>query len=131
MSEGVLTKTTTAVFPRESKKWKSDNDDKHDHGQEKRRPSTFVEGQNKNIQNQFKSIKINQKSSNIYNIYIITFTEGRNRGDKEDRNRTVTNTKEKHTILKTHDFEESAFRPTSSPGARQFEKGSWLSNTPR
>ena len=30
-----------AVFPRGSKKRKSNNDDKHGHGQEKRRPSTL------------------------------------------------------------------------------------------
>ena len=35
---------TTAVFPGESQKRKSDNDDKHGHAQEKRRPSTLVEG---------------------------------------------------------------------------------------
>ena len=34
-------KTTAAVFPRGSKKRKSNNDDKHGHGQEKRRPSTL------------------------------------------------------------------------------------------
>ena len=37
-------KTIVAVFPRGSKKRKSINHDKHDHGQEKRRPLTFVEG---------------------------------------------------------------------------------------
>ena len=37
---GVLTKTIAAVFPRGSKKRKSTNDDKHGHGQEKRRPTT-------------------------------------------------------------------------------------------
>ena len=31
-------KTIAAVFPRKSKKRKSNNYDKHDHGQEKRRP---------------------------------------------------------------------------------------------
>ena len=40
----VRTKTAPAVFPRGSKKRKSNNDDKHDHGQEKRRTSTYVEG---------------------------------------------------------------------------------------
>ena len=35
------TKTIAAVFPRGSKKKKSNNDDKHGHGQEKRRPSTL------------------------------------------------------------------------------------------
>ena len=35
------TNTTTASFPRGSKKRKSNYDDKHDHGQEKRRPSTL------------------------------------------------------------------------------------------
>ena len=44
MSKGVLTKAIVAVFPRGSKKRKSNNDDEHDHGQEKRRPSTHVEG---------------------------------------------------------------------------------------
>ena len=35
-----ITKTTTvAVFPRGSKKRETNNDDKHDHGQEIRRPS--------------------------------------------------------------------------------------------
>ena len=34
-------KTTVAVFPRGSKKRKSNNDDKNDQGQEKRRPSTL------------------------------------------------------------------------------------------
>ena len=34
-------KTTAAVFPRGSKKRKSKNDDKHGHGQDKRRPSTL------------------------------------------------------------------------------------------
>ena len=34
-------KTTAAVFARGSQKRKSNNDDKHDHGQEKRRPSTL------------------------------------------------------------------------------------------
>ena len=38
------TKSTATVFPRGSKKRKSNNDDKHGHGQEKRRPSTYVEG---------------------------------------------------------------------------------------
>ena len=42
-NKGVLTKTTVAVFPTGSKKRESNNDDKHDHGQEKRRPSTYVE----------------------------------------------------------------------------------------
>ena len=45
--KGVLTKTIVAVFPRGSKKRKSKNDDKHDHGKEKMRPSTYVEGENK------------------------------------------------------------------------------------
>ena len=34
-------KTIAAVFPRGSKKRKSNNDDKHGHGQEKRRPTTL------------------------------------------------------------------------------------------
>ena len=34
-------KTIVAVFPRGSKKRKSNNDDKHGHGQEKRRPTTL------------------------------------------------------------------------------------------
>ena len=36
-----ITKTTVAVFPWVSKKRESNNDDKHDHGREKRRRSTF------------------------------------------------------------------------------------------
>ena len=44
MSKGVLAKTIIAVFPRGSKKRKTNNDGKYDHGQEKRRPSTHVEG---------------------------------------------------------------------------------------
>ena len=32
---------TAAVFPRGYKKRKANNDDKHDHGQEKRRPLTL------------------------------------------------------------------------------------------
>ena len=40
-SSAKSTKTIAAVFPRGSKKRKSNNDDKHDHGQEKRRPSTL------------------------------------------------------------------------------------------
>ena len=39
-----ITKNTLAVFPRVSKKREPNNDDKHYHGQEKRRPSTYVEG---------------------------------------------------------------------------------------
>ena len=50
MSKWVLTKTTVAVFPRGSKKNKSKSDDKHDHGQEKRRPSTLCWGKNKIVQ---------------------------------------------------------------------------------
>ena len=42
-------KTIVLVFPRGSNKMKSNNDDKHGHGQEKRRPSTYVEGKNKYI----------------------------------------------------------------------------------
>ena len=34
------TKTIAAVFPRGSKKTKYNNDDKHEHGQDKRRLST-------------------------------------------------------------------------------------------
>ena len=41
LKKGSARKTTPAVFPRGSKKRKSNNDDKHDHGQEKRRPSTL------------------------------------------------------------------------------------------
>ena len=41
MSKGVLTKIIVAVFPRGSKKRKSNNDDKYDQGKEKRRPSTL------------------------------------------------------------------------------------------
>ena len=44
MVPNVPAKSTTAVFPRRSKKRKSNNDDKHDHGQEKRRPSTLCWG---------------------------------------------------------------------------------------
>jgi hypothetical protein len=36
-----IMKTIAAVFPRGSKKRKSNNDDKHGHGKEKRRPSTL------------------------------------------------------------------------------------------
>ena len=36
-------KTIAAVFPEGSKKRKSNDDDKQDHGQEKRKPSTDVE----------------------------------------------------------------------------------------
>ena len=39
-----IMKTTVAVFPRVSKKRGSNNDDKHDNGQEKRRPSTLCWG---------------------------------------------------------------------------------------
>ena len=42
MSNGVLTKTTATVFPRGPKKKKSSNDDKHGHGQEKRRPRRLL-----------------------------------------------------------------------------------------
>ena len=35
-----------AVFPAESKKWKSSHDDDFGHGQEKTIPSTYVEGKN-------------------------------------------------------------------------------------
>ena len=38
MSTGFLTKTIVAVFQRESQRRKSNNDGKHDHGHEKRRP---------------------------------------------------------------------------------------------
>ena len=41
MSIGFLTKTIVTFFPRGSKKRKSNNDVKHGHGQEKRRPSTL------------------------------------------------------------------------------------------
>ena len=41
-----ITKIIVAVFPRGSKKNKSNNDDKHDHGQEKTGPSTYVERKN-------------------------------------------------------------------------------------
>ena len=41
---GVHPKTTAAVFPRGSKKRKSNNDDKRGHGQEKRRPTTLSWG---------------------------------------------------------------------------------------
>ena len=44
MSKRVLTKTTAAVFPRGSKKRRSNSDEKHEHGQEQRRTSTFIEG---------------------------------------------------------------------------------------
>ena len=36
-----ITKTIAAVFPRGSKKRKSNNDDEHGHGQEKRSPTTL------------------------------------------------------------------------------------------
>ena len=35
------TNTIVTVFPRESTKRKSNNDDEHGHGQEKRRPTTL------------------------------------------------------------------------------------------
>ena len=35
-----IKKTIAAVFPRGPKKRKSNNDDKHGHGQDKRRPTT-------------------------------------------------------------------------------------------
>jgi len=44
-SKGVRTNTTPAVSPRGSRKWKSSNEDKHDHGQEKRRLSTLFWGE--------------------------------------------------------------------------------------
>ena len=40
-SKGVRSKSTAAVFPRGSKKRKFNNDDKHGHGQEKRRLTTL------------------------------------------------------------------------------------------
>jgi hypothetical protein len=40
-SAAKTTKTVAAVFPRGSKKRKSNNDDKHDYCQEKRRASTL------------------------------------------------------------------------------------------
>ena len=40
----LMLQLTTAVFPGGSKKRKSNNDSKNGHGQEKRRPSTYVEG---------------------------------------------------------------------------------------
>ena len=50
MSKGVsfffITKTIAAVLPRGSKKRESNNEDKHGHGQEKRRLPTYGEGQN-------------------------------------------------------------------------------------
>ena len=39
-----LAYSIVAVFPRGYKKRKSNKDDKHDQGQQKRRPSTYVEG---------------------------------------------------------------------------------------
>ena len=44
-----MRKTTAAIFPRGSKKRKSNNDDKHDHGQEKRRPSTLCGGKRPHV----------------------------------------------------------------------------------
>ena len=40
-SAGKNAKSRAAVFPRGPKKRKSNNDEKHYHGQEKRRPSTL------------------------------------------------------------------------------------------
>ena len=40
-----MLKNITTVFPGGSEKWKFNNDDKHGHGQEQRRPSTYVEGE--------------------------------------------------------------------------------------
>ena len=67
MSKGVLTKTKVAVFPRESKKRKCNNDGKHDHGQEKRRSSTYVE-------RKLQRIKQNLSKINQY-IYIYTISD--------------------------------------------------------
>ena len=54
---------------------KSNNDDKHDHGQENRRPSTYVEGINTNQ----KQINNNKKTKKIYiYIYIYTYRYGVN-----------------------------------------------------
>ena len=58
---GVHTITITCVFPGGSEKRKSSNDGEPAHGQEKRRPSTYVEGKSKK---KIKSQKIqNAKSS--------------------------------------------------------------------
>ena len=43
---GKITKIIVAVFPKGSTNRKSNTDDKRDHCQEKRRPSTYVEGRN-------------------------------------------------------------------------------------
>ena len=51
----LLAKKIVAVFPRGSKKRKYNNDDKHDNGQEKRRPATCVEGMKKNATRQLSS----------------------------------------------------------------------------
>ena len=48
-------------------------------------------------------------------------------GDKEDQNHDQHNGKHRFGNTKVL----KAFRPTSSPGARQFDEGSWLSTTPR
>ena len=42
--------TIADVFPGGSIKRKSNNDDKHGHGQEKRRPSTYVEGKKQRVE---------------------------------------------------------------------------------
>ena len=55
-----ITKLKAAVFPRGSKKRNSNNDVKHDHGQDKRGPSTFVEGK---TQNKIKPTKLGYKYS--------------------------------------------------------------------
>ena len=44
-----ISKTIAAVFPGGSEKRKSNNEDKHVHGQEKSRPSTHVEGKKSEI----------------------------------------------------------------------------------
>ena len=45
LKEFFITKTIAAVLPKGPKKGKSNNDDKHDQGQEKRRHSTYVVGE--------------------------------------------------------------------------------------
>ena len=46
--QGKNDESDSSRFPESSKKTKSNNDDKHDHVQENRRPSTYVEGENNN-----------------------------------------------------------------------------------
>ena len=60
MSKGVVRETIVAVFPRGSKKRKSNINDKHDHGQRKRKSPTLCWGK--------KRIHLNENNHNIVNI---------------------------------------------------------------